>query len=114
MGKTYWYTTESGRSPVEEEINGFPVPDQAKVYAYIAMLEKVGCRLGVPFVKPIDGKLKELRIPIVPGQYRVFFFFHKGEDFYLLHGFLKKTQKTPPKEIETAKRRMKHITGGKS
>ena len=112
MGKAYWYTARSGRSPVEEGIEGLPVPDQAKVYAFISKLEEVGYRLGVPFVKPIEGKLKELRIPVSPGQYRVFFFFHHGEDFYLLHGFLKKTQKTPPKEIETAKKRMKYIIGG--
>jgi phage-related protein len=111
MGKAYWYMTESGRSVVEERIDKLPVPDQAKIYAYISKLEQVGYKLGTPFVKPIDGRLKEFRIPVAPGQYRVFFFFHHGEDFYLLHGFLKKT---PPKEIETAKKRMKRIIGGKS
>jgi phage-related protein len=114
MGKAYWYTTQNGRSPVEEGINDLPVPDQAKVYAYISKLEEMGYRLGAPFVKPIEGKLRELRILVAPGQYRVFFFFHHGEDFYLLHGFLKKTQKTPPKEIETAKKRMNQIKGGRT
>lgn len=114
MGKAYWYITESGKSPVEEDIDRLSMPDQAKVYAYVSKLEQIGYKLGTPFVKQIEGKLKELRIPVAPGQYRVFFFFHHGEDFYLLHGFLKKTQKTPVKEIETAKKRMKHIIGGVS
>jgi len=112
MGKAYWYTTLSGRSPVENEIDKLPIPDQAKIYAYIRTLEQEGYRLGTPFVKTIDGSLKELRIPVSPGQYRIFYFFYAGEDFYLLHGFLKKTQKTPLKEIETAKKRMKYIIGG--
>ena len=109
MGKGFWYTTDSGRSPVEEKINELPLPDQAKIYAYIEKLAEFGYRRGVPFVKPMDGKIKELRIPLSPGQYRIFFFFHQGENFYLLHGFLKKTRKTPPKEIDVARNRMKHV-----
>lgn len=112
MGKAYWYTTQAGRSPVEDGIDKLSIPDQAKVYAYIQMLEQEGYRLGTPFVKTIEGKLKELRIPVSPGQYRIFYLFYSGEDFYLLHGFLKKTQKTPLKEIDTAKKRMKYILGG--
>jgi hypothetical protein len=75
MGKAYWYTTDNGRSPVEEGINDLSIPDQAKIYAYVKKLEEFGYRLGVPFVKPIEGKIKELRIPVSPGKYRIFFFF---------------------------------------
>jgi phage-related protein len=109
MGKVFWYTTDSGRSPVEEELNDFSQPDQAKIFAYIEKLEEFGYRLGVPFVKHIEGKIKELRIPISPGQYRIFFFFCHMESVYLLHGFLKKMQKTPPKEIDIARKRMKLV-----
>jgi phage-related protein len=109
MGKVFWYTTDSGRSPVEEGIDELSLPDQAKIYAYIEKLEEFGHRLGMPFVKPIEAKIKELRIPISPGQYRIFFFFHRGEDFYLLHGFIKKTQKIPPKELDVARKRMKLV-----
>ena len=109
MGKVFWYTTDSGRSPVEEGIDDLSLPDQAKIYAYIEKLEEFGYRLGVPFVKSIEGKIKELRIPVSPGQYRIFFFFHCREDFFLLHGFLKKTQKTPLKEIDVARKRMRYI-----
>ena len=110
MGKVYWCTTDSGRSPVEEAVDTLPLPDQAKIYAYIQKLEEYGYRLGVPFVKNIEGKIKELRIPISPGHYRIFYFFHHGEDFYLLHAFLKKVQKTPQKEISIARKRMNIIT----
>jgi phage-related protein len=106
MGKVFWYTTENGRSPVEEGIDDLSQPDQAKIYAYIEKLAEFGHRLGDHFVKHIDGKIKELRILVSPGHYRIFFFFHFGEDFYLLHGFLKKTQKTPPGELAVARKRM--------
>lgn len=109
MGKAYWYLTSNGRSPVEEKIEKLAKPDQAKIYAHISMLEKYGKRLNMPTVRRIDGKLKELRITISPGKYRIFFFFHDGDDFYLLHGILKKVQKTPKKDINTAKKRMKII-----
>jgi phage-related protein len=102
---------------VEEAVGELPLPDQAKIYAYIAKLQEFGYRLGVPFVKQMGDKLRELRIPISPGQYRVFFFFHSGEDFFLLHGILKKTQKTPPGDLELARKRMKAIQkslGGRS
>jgi phage-related protein len=109
MGKVFWFTTTNGRSPVEDGIDDLSQPDQAKIFAYIEKLEEYGHRLGVPFVKHIDGRIKELRIPVSPGQYRIFFFFNCGENFYLLHGFLKKTQKTPQKEIDLALKRMKLV-----
>ena len=109
MGKAYWYLTNNGRSPVEEAIEKLSKPDQAKIYANISLLEKFGNRLGMPAVRKIEGKLKELRITISPGKYRIFYFFYEGENFYLLHGILKKVQKTPKKDINTAKKRMKTI-----
>lgn len=109
MEKVFWYTTDSGRSPVEEGIDDLSQPDQAKIYAYIEKLAEFGHRLGGHFVKHIEGRIKELRIPVSPGQYRIFFFFHCGENFYLLHGFLKKTQKTPPRELDVARKRMNMI-----
>ena len=63
----------------------------------------------MPTVRKIEGKLKELRIIISPGKYRIFYLFHEGENFFLLHGILKKVQKTPKKDINTAKKRMKTI-----
>jgi hypothetical protein len=53
----------------------FSQPDQAKIYAYIEKLAEYGHRLGVPFVKQIEGKIRELRIPVSPGNYRIFFSF---------------------------------------
>ena len=56
-----------------------------------------------PLSKPLGGGLYELKI----AAGRVIYFFRKGRKIILLHGFIKKKQKTPPKELRIAKERMK-------
>ena len=73
-----------------------------KIYEYISILEARGARAGEPFVKHIDGKLWELR----PSSDRIFFFYGDDQCFVLLHHFMKKSRKTPQKEIDTAERNM--------
>ncbi|MFB6365179.1 type II toxin-antitoxin system RelE/ParE family toxin [Paenibacillus elgii] len=73
-----------------------------KVYYCLEILKEGGTRAGEKFTKHIDGKLWELR----PGDHRVFFFLWNGNYFVLLHTFRKETKKTPPEEIEKAKREM--------
>jgi phage-related protein len=74
-----------------------------KILAYMVALQKYGTRIGKPVVKHIDGSLWELR----PLANRIFFFYWKDNKFVLLHHFIKKTQKTPPREIEQARAKMK-------
>jgi len=62
--------------------------------------EMNGC--AAPHVKHIKEKLWELRIKSASDISRIFYFVHTGKDLVLLHGFIKKTQKTPSKEIQTA------------
>ena len=71
-----------------------------KVTYYIETLEQRGTRAGDPFTKFIDDGIWELR----PGKYRIFFFIDENGDFVLLHQFLKKSKKTPSREIKKAKR----------
>lgn len=73
-----------------------------KMLTYIRVLERMGTRAGLPYVKHIEGDIWELR----PLKDRIFFFFHKDNTYVLLHHFLKKTQKTPKNEIKIAKDRM--------
>ncbi len=107
MAQLVFYTTESGKSPVEENIEKLALPDQAKVFASLSFLETHHYRLREPHVKTLSGNLKELRFRIKPGQYIVFFFFHAKEDIVLLHSFIKKTQKTPRIELSMAQKRQK-------
>jgi phage-related protein len=74
-----------------------------KLVLYIDTLKQYGTRVGEPVVKHIDGDIWELR----SFDDRVMFFFAKDDAYILLHHFVKKTRKTPPRETEQAKREMK-------
>lgn len=74
----------------------------AKALRDIDVLEKYGTALTEPHVKHIQGKLWELRIKSASDISRIFYFIPVGNDIVLLHGFVKKKQKTPNREIETA------------
>ena len=88
---------ENGETNKNERIN------RDKILAYIIALKQYGTRIGMPVVKHIEGNLWELR----PLANRIFFFYWKDKKFVLLHHFVKKTQKTPPREIEQAKTKMR-------
>lgn len=71
-----------------------------KFYYQIERLEHEGPYVGEPIVKQIEGKLWELR----PIPNRIFFAILEKNQIVLLHQFRNKSQKTPRKEIEQAKR----------
>ena len=77
--------------------------NRQKILAYLQVLSQYGTRMGQPYVKHIEDDIWELR----PLRNRIFFFYWKDNKFVILHCFTKKTQKTPAKEIERAKRNRK-------
>jgi len=77
--------------------------NRIKILAYLQALKEYGTHIGQPIVKHIEGSLWELR----PLKNRIFFFCWKEDTFVLLHHFIKKSQKTPEKEIEKARLRQK-------
>jgi phage-related protein len=68
-----------------------------------------GSYLGEPHTKAIDKGLFELRLKGKEGIARVFYCSVIGKEIHMLHCFIKKTQKTPLKEIKLAKKRMKEV-----
>ena len=74
-----------------------------KILVYLAALAEYGTRIGKPYVKHIDGNLWELR----PLRDRIFFFYWREDQFVLVHHYLKRSQKTPKKEIEKARKNRK-------
>lgn len=74
-----------------------------KIVAYFDLLEEVGTRIGEPVTKHLEGEIWELR----PLRHRFLYVYYKDNKFLLLHHFVKKTRKTPKREIETAKRKLK-------
>ena len=112
MYEVEFYEDKNGVQPVKEVL--IELRDKAqtskdariqyqKILTYIRALETYGTRIGEPQVKHLDGNLWELR----PLAHRILFFYWRDNQFVLLHHFIKKTRKTPVKEIEQATRNMK-------
>jgi phage-related protein len=103
-----FYETCSGRQPVREFLDALPAPDRAAVLRNLSLLQEFGLNVGAPLVRAVRGrrKLWELRVKTTMGAIRVFYFAHTGRCFVVLHGFVKKSQKTPAKELGIAERRM--------
>ena len=70
----------------------------------LVLLEEFGNTLREPHSKPIGDGIFELRIKFASDITRIFYFFYVGNKIVLTNGFIKKTQKTPPAEIELAKK----------
>ena len=102
MWSIIFYEKEGGAIPVQEFLDGLPANHLAKALRDIDVLEKYGTALTMPHVKHIKDKLWELRIKSASDISRIFYFIPIGNDIVLLHGFVKKTQKTPKGEITTA------------
>ncbi len=109
MYKIYFYKDRNGKEPVKDYIQELAVHKSkdsriklTKIRDYLKMLSEYGTRVGVPYVKHLDGDIWELR----PLRDRILFAAWNGESFILLHQFMKQTQKTPQREIETAKRNL--------
>lgn len=102
MWNIIFYEKKDGTIPVAEFLDTLPSKHRAKAVWEIELLEQAGTALGMPYVKHIEGKLWELRVKFASDISRVFYFIPVGDTIVLLHGFVKKTQKTPTQEIVTA------------
>jgi phage-related protein len=101
-----FYRSAGGREPVREWLKELPREDRRIVGEDIKDVE-FAWPLGMPLVRPLGRELWEVRCSLTGGRIaRVIFCVHEGE-MILLHGFVKKTQKTPSQEIEVALKRMR-------
>ena len=109
--KVELYEKTDGKTPVLEFILSLDPKQQAKIYREIDLLEKFGNELHYPHVDTIKGKkyngLLELRIGFASNIFRIFYFSPENNRIILLHGIIKKKEKTPKKELDTALDRMK-------
>jgi len=100
------YTTPHGDSPVKVFIESLEIKAQVKIRNTIHLLQDFGTRLGSPHIKKLTGtQLWELRI-LGADSIRVLYIAISGKTFLLLHGFMKKRNKTPKKEIHMAEGRL--------
>ena len=101
-----FYQTKQGKEPVKEWLMTLREYDR-KVGTEIKTVE-YGWPLGMPLVRSLSSGLWEVRIDILHGIARVLFSLVNNQ-MVLLHGFIKKSQKTPKPDLELALKRMKDI-----
>lgn len=89
---------------VKQFVNDLEMPTAAKIFRMFELLERFGHTLGMPHSKYIDKGLFELRIRGTQ-EIRILYTFHKGAAI-LLHGFIKKAQHIPRKELEQARQKL--------
>ncbi|MBR1560445.1 MAG: type II toxin-antitoxin system RelE/ParE family toxin [Clostridia bacterium] len=104
-----FYEDAAGRQPVVEymrKLQGESGKDARiklnKIRDYVKLLKLNGPRLTEPYCKHLEGEIYELR----PASNRILYAGWLGHRYVLLHVFAKKTQKTPRREIEKAKREL--------
>ena len=99
-----FYRTERGQAPVEEFFDTLSDKIVQKIIAVIELVETEPIIPAKFFKKLADTELYECRIRWESNIYRLFCFFDRDDKVVITNGFLKKTQKTPQREIDKAKK----------
>ena len=112
MHEIYFYKDKNGNSPIIQYMRDLAKRNDkdsriklTKIQAYINYLQKEGKGAGEPYIKHLTDDIWELR----PIKDRILFAAWVGDSFILLHHFVKKTQKTPPKEIMQAMKNLSEM-----
>ncbi len=95
-------------SDVQEALLAFPPGLQAR-YVHLTERMRAGPDLGMPHTRALGRGLFELRVKGKEGIGRVFFCNRPGRRIMMLHAFVKKSAKTPPREVKVARGRMKEV-----
>jgi len=101
-----YYQKENGEIPVEDFLLSLNPKLRAKAYSDIMLLKQLGINIRAPYSAPLQGEkykgLFELRTKFSSDTTRIFYFLFDKNKFVLLHGFVKKTNQTPTRELERA------------
>ena len=110
--KVSFYETVSGRSPVEDFLYSCSQDIQADFFDAIALLS-AGETIQMPLSRNLSNifrGLHELRLKDRTGQFRFLYLIKTGDGIFVIHGFKKKTQRLPQKELELVLKRIKEIS----
>ena len=92
-----------------EFINQRNQKEQEKIFAYISALSEQGNSLPSNYIKPLGDGLWELRPEFGGTEFRLFYFTVVQNTIVMLHAIKKKTQKTPRKDLDLARKRQKEF-----
>ncbi len=104
----YFFRTAAGGEPVREWLKSLPTPEDRKRIGIDIMTVEFGWPIGMPTCRPLKNGLFEVRTNLSNGCIaRVLFYIDRRGQMVLLHGFIKKTQKTPSYDLDIGKRNMR-------
>ncbi len=99
------YSNES----VRRDIDAWPVGMRAMYARITERMKAFGPNLGMPYTRPMGEGLFEMRATGKEGTGRAFFCTIIGQEIMVLHAFIKKTAKTPQRELAIARRRVREV-----
>ena len=102
----YFYRLDSGREPVREWLKGLEPEDRKSIGEDIKDVE-FSWPIGMPLVRPLGRERWEVRSGLPRGRIARVLFCVEERRMMLLHGFIKKTRKTPQRDIDPALKRKK-------
>lgn len=102
-----FFKTDTGNEPVREWLRALPAPERRIIGEDIKTVQ-FGWPLGMPLVAHLESNVWEVRIRLETRIARILFAL-EGNVMVLLHGFIKKQQKTPKPDLDLAKERLKQL-----
>jgi phage-related protein len=104
------WRVEPLNAAVERELLALPADVQARYLRIVELLESFGPeQVGMPHVRPLGGKLWEMRMRGRDGIGRAIYLAASGRRLVVLHAFIKKTRQTPRAAMELARRRAREV-----
>jgi phage-related protein len=94
---------------LEQDILHMPAGILARYLRYVDLMTIHGPNLGMPYSRPLGDGLLELRLKAKEGIGRVFYCTLPGQKIVMVHQFIKKSQKIPPRELRLARQRMQEV-----
>ena len=107
-----FFRTEVGNEPVREFLREL-YPEERKIMGIDLKEVQYGWPLGMPLVRKMEKDLWEVRSRLPNKIVRVLFTVVAG-NMVLLHVFIKKSEKTPKSDLETARQRLRQLSGGRN
>ena len=102
----FFYRTKAGSEPVRDWLRLLPEIDRRAIGMDLRRVQ-VEWPVGMPLCRSLGSGLWEIRTNLPSGRISRLIFFVEDDEIYVVHGFIKKTQKTPPDELALAVRRLK-------
>ena len=103
-----FFRTDAGNEPVREWLKALPA-DERKTIGEDILTVQYGWPIGMPLTRALGGGLHEVRSDLGGKRIARVIFVVEGDTALLLHGFIKKTQKTPKQDLDLARQRLRRL-----